>query len=255
MKIKDFFEKTLFLLGAPRCVACRERLSLHERALCENCMPDYEFAKTRLCSACFKPLCSCACSNDYLERRFVHKLIKLFRYGKVGEEGEILPANELIYNIKRDKRTDILSFLSGELAESIRPYIKRGDYVFTSVPRQRARVIKYGFDHSRAIAEATAKLLRIEYMPLLRSKSKKAQKKTHGEERIKNAVFAPLKDIDLRGKRVIIFDDVVTTGASMGASAMQIKALGAKEIIGVCIAIAFRDKHVYFENDAWWEKR
>ena len=83
----------------------------------------------------------------------------------------------------------------------------------------------------------------------MKSKLKTPQKKVHGEQRIKNAEFDYLKKHpSVRGKRVILFDDIVTTGASMGASAMLIKGLGAKEIVGACIAIAFRDKYKPFEK-------
>lgn len=244
-----FRDLILFYLSVPKCVACKQRLDVSTPALCDNCRADYERAKRVKCSVCFKPYSECSCVNKYLDAHFVHKLYKLSRYGKPAYDGEIIPQNELIYNVKRDNRRDIVAFLSDELAAVISPTLRKRDYIITSVPRQRKRVLKYGFDHSEKIARALAKKLNIKYRKLLRSAAKQAQKKTHGEERMENAKFLPIKDIDLRGKSVILFDDVVTTGASMGACAMQLKALGAKEIIGATALVAFKDRYEPFVSD------
>jgi len=49
--------------------------------------------------------------------------------------------------------------------------------------------------------------------------------------------------LSLSGKKVMLIDDIVTTGTSMGSAATLLRGLGAKGIIGVCIAIAYRDKN------------
>ena len=77
-----------------------------------------------------------------------------------------------------------------------------------------------------------------------------AQKKTHGEERIRNALFDYRKGIpDIKGKRVLLVDDIVTTGASLGNSATLIKGLGVKSIVGVCIGVTYKDKHIPFQKN------
>jgi ComF family protein len=162
---------------------------------------------------------------------------------------ERIPSNQLIYVVKRVKRRDLLDFISDEVITSIKNSIKYENYVITNVPRKRNRVMKYGLDHSEEIAKCISRKLGIGYVKLLKSKSKKAQKKTHGEERLKNAKFDYVrKPDDVEGKRVILVDDIVTTGASMGASAMLIRALGAKEVVGASLAIAFRDVYRPFEE-------
>ena len=79
--------------------------------------------------------------------------------------------------------------------------------------------------------------------------SGKPQKKTHGEQRLKNAKFDYRRRIpDIKGKNVLLVDDIVTTGASMGNSAMLLHGLGAKRIVGVCLSIAYRDKYTPFKS-------
>ena len=254
MKFKKLYEDVLFYLTVPKCVCCREKLARTESALCNKCKIDYENRKDRICSVCFSRLDECNCPNEYLETHMVKKLVKVFRYKPSEDPNERIPTNELIYNIKRGKRRDLLDLISDEMILSIRKAIKYENFIITNIPRTRSRVLKYGLDHSAEIAKSISRKLGIEYVSILKSKSKKAQKKTHGEQRMLNAEFDYKNKIpDINGKRVILVDDIVTTGASMGACAMLIKGLGAKEIVGASLAIAFKDKYIPFAKTDFWQ--
>ena len=243
MKFSDFIKKlycdSLFYLSVPKCVCCREILEKEDVALCTKCVAEYNNLKKWDCSFCKKPLYECLCTNDYLKAHYVKKLVKVFRY----IHRDPLPTNNLIYSLKRDNREDVLAYLSNELCTAISASIKDPEnYIFTSVPRRREAIRKYGIDHAALLAKRVAKLLGAEYIPLLRSKAKSAQKKMSGKERIENARFEYLKNTpDVSNKRIILVDDIVTTGSSMAGCAMLIRGLGAKEIVGAAISIAFRD--------------
>ena len=60
-------------------------------------------------------------------------------------------------------------------------------------------------------------------------------------ERRKNADFVLTKDVDLAGKRVIIVDDIITSGASMANAATLLRSLGCRDITAACLAIAYKD--------------
>ena len=254
--MKEFVRGSFFYMTVPKCVCCRTKLDRADKALCGECIKKYELTKDSICSLCFKKLCECKCANEYLENHMVRRLVKVFRYKPSDNSEEKVPANELIYNVKRVKRRDLIDFMSGEVADAIKKSLKYEECVITNVPRKRSRVLEYGLDHSEEIARAIAKKLDIKYVKLLKSKLKTPQKKVHGEARIKNAEFDYLRrPPSVSGKRVIVFDDIVTTGASMGASAMLIKGLGAKSVYGACMAIAFKDKYKPFqksESDYKW---
>lgn len=240
--IENFRKKLLFYLTVPKCVCCREKLDIDDKALCKNCIQEYGNTKNRSCSLCFKLLSECRCSNKYLKSHMVPKLIKLFRYKPSSDPNERVAANQLIYNIKRVKRRDLLDFISDEMICAINKSISTDNLVVTNVPRKPGRVLKYGFDHSEEIAKAISVKLGIKYVKLLKSKLKAAQKKLYGDERIRNAKFDYLKrSADVAGKRVLLIDDIVTTGASMGACAVLIRGLGAREVIGACMGITYRD--------------
>lgn len=241
MKFKEFINNALFYVSVPKCVGCKQKLLRTEKALCAKCMIEYNEVKLRDCSICSNTLDKCSCTNKYLDSHYVHKLIKVFRYVRREE----LPSNNLIYSLKRDNRHDTLSFLSEELIKSIDYSIDVGDnFIFTNVPRRRKEAKRYGIDHAQLLAKSLAKHYSAPYYQPLKAKSKKAQKKTSGEERLKNARFKLKRSAkDLTGKTAIIVDDIVTTGASMGACAMLLRAIGAKKIIGATISIAYKDRY------------
>ena len=242
MTFKEIKNNIFFYLSVPRCVGCKERLSKEDLALCPNCLREYNEIKKRNCSLCSQPLQLCSCTNKYLDAHYVHKLIKVFRY----IHREELPSNNLVYSLKRDNRKDVLEFLSGELAEAISNSVNSPETcVFVNVPRRRKEAAKYGIDHAKLLAKSLAKMFSAEYYQPLISKSKLPQKKTVGEERMKNARFSLKRHAkDLCGKTVIIVDDVVTTGASMGYCASLIRGLGTQKIIGAAIAIAYKDSFI-----------
>lgn len=236
-----FFDKILYYISVPKCVACGERLSTEDRGLCSSCLDEYRAHLERNCSKCAKPLRECACTNEYLDAHFVHSLVKLFRYVPDAKNA----ASSLIYSLKRDNNRRVLDFLSDELAMAIKNSIESPEsFVFTSVPRRSSSKRRYGIDHAKMLSSDTARKIGAEYRELLVSKSKHAQKSAGGiENRISN-IDIRLKDekLDISGKRVIVVDDIVTTGASMAASAIALKSAGAKSVVGAALSIAYRDK-------------
>ena len=243
----NLFETLLYYIAPPKCTCCKKRLARKEHALCQSCKTEYDNTLRRNCSICAKPLYECSCTNDYLDSHYVHESVKVFRYRVEGGEA----ANSLIYSLKRDNRRDVLKFLSEEVASSILNSIKVNDnYIVASVPRIEKSIVKYGIDHAELLGRSIAKILGIKYQKLLISKSKLQQKHAEGREaRIKNVDFRIKRGVkDITGKNVILVDDIVTTGASMGHAATLIKGLGAKKIIGASIAIAYKDSYIRFDD-------
>ncbi len=252
MNFRQIKDAVLFYLSVPRCVGCKEKLSRSESALCQDCVTEYENVKKRNCSICAQPLHKCSCTNSYLDTHYVHKLIKVFRY----VHRDPLPSNNLIYSLKRDNRKDVLTFLTQELAEAILNSVKNpGRYIFTNVPRRREGIIKYGIDHAALLAKSLANRFSAEYYQPILSTSKRAQKKLSRDERLKNATFKLRKNAyEIKGRSVILVDDIVTTGASMASCAAILKKLGAKSVIGAAISIAYKDTYVPFEYGDRFDK-
>lgn len=244
INITEIWEQILFYVSVPTCVCCKKRLLKSDLALCPQCIEKRERMKFRSCSRCGKKLDMCLCANEYLESHYMKKLAKCFRYM---QREDTLPLNAPIYSLKRHNRDDVLEFCSNELAGAIRNcYPDASEFIFTNIPRSEKSIVKYGFDHAEMLAKSVAEKMGARYEKFLVSDVKMEQKKLHGESRKINAKFSLIGDFDLSGQTVLIIDDIVTTGSSMGAAAMLIHGLGAKKIFGATMGIAYKDKYTPF---------
>ena len=243
MKYRSGFRKLLFYLSSPSCVCCHEGLSVDDIAFCSKCSIIFKEKLTRNCSICAKVLSECECSTSYLRDCGVNSLCKTFRY--LNNRDDSVEAS-LIYALKRRPRWDTAELATDLLYNAVKNRLgelkERSSIVITNVPRRRESVIKYGVDHSALMAKELAKRLGIRFIPLLSSNAKREQKQLTREERIRNASFKIKSKRNLKDKRVIIVDDVVTSGASMGAASRLIRSLGAKEVSGLTLAIAYPDE-------------
>lgn len=114
--------------------------------------------------------------------------------------------------------------------------------IITWVPLSRARLRKRGYDQARLLAEYVAGHLGVEAQPLLKkARNNKAQSSLHDEKARKANVkdaYILHSDISLQGKRILIIDDVVTTGATISECAGVLKKAGAAAVTGLTVASA-----------------
>ena len=108
------------------------------------------------------------------------------------------------------------------------------------VPVSRLRKLKRGYDQVELIAYALCKELEITPVPCLKkikhnppqsSIRSAAQRRANvlGVYKVPNPDF-------VRGKRILLLDDIITTGATISECAKMLMAAGAKEVYGVAIA-------------------
>ncbi len=167
-------------------------------------------------------------------------LCKLFFYSpdRTGE-----PQNRVIYFIKKNRNKRVSAFLARELTEIAKREIDAmqidpSKLIVASVPRgKRARSV-HGFDQSELIADELAALMGSErFYGIMRSKNDKEQKKLDKSRRFRNVESSfVIKDADLlKDKYVLLFDDIVTTGASMAACCKLLRRAGTKGIFCICL--------------------
>lgn len=118
--------------------------------------------------------------------------------------------------------------------------IAPAELIVTSVPLSLKRKRKRGFNQSELIARDIARALGLTYASALaRVKDTKPQTEmANNAERAANirGVFASSPETDIHKMRVVLVDDVYTTGSTLKECAAVLKAAGAKEIIGVTFA-------------------
>jgi ComF family protein len=155
-----------------------------------------------------------------------------------------LPENRLIYRLKRSDSESVTRFLAQELAPGIRRHMdEKHAYVLVGCPRSKSAIRKYGYDHVQLMGKTLSGELGIPYIDAVEHIGHAgAQKTKNRKERLQAAVlsYRPNKKKSLKGKTVILLDDVVTTGATLAACARATRKLGARGILCAVIGSNFR---------------
>lgn len=113
-------------------------------------------------------------------------------------------------------------------------------FTVIAVPLAVKRMRWRGFNQAEAIAGKLAGLLSLEtsFTGLIRTRETPSQAELSGRERlqnIKNAFSCP-NNLEVKGKKFLLVDDVVTTGATMEECAKVLRRSGALEVIGIAVA-------------------
>ncbi len=133
------------------------------------------------------------------------------------------------------KYRGVTTFIGDWLALVVWPAIDAD--LIIPVPLHRRRLLERGFNQAETIAKH---LGRVSGAPLSQAKRKrftKAQAQCDGEERRRNVKGAfAIEEQAVRGKCVLLVDDVVTTGSTLNELAQALQAAGAKEVSAICLA-------------------
>lgn len=132
------------------------------------------------------------------------------------------------------------------LAERIAEDFSDGYDCITWVPVSTLRRLSRGYDQSRLLAEAAAAALCRDATPLLKKiRNNPPQSSVSGAAQRRANVQGVYKAIDaqqVRGKRIVLIDDVITTGATVSESARILLTAGAQEVYCIALASAMHDK-------------
>lgn len=111
--------------------------------------------------------------------------------------------------------------------------------LITCVPLQGERLRKRGFNQSRVLAKQIAGFFEVPFKDTLEKlKTTRPQNELSREERLHNlsGAFEAGKDLSLSGLKILLIDDVLTTGATLDECSRVLKSADAKEII--CFTLA-----------------
>lgn len=126
------------------------------------------------------------------------------------------PARTLMHRLKYQERGDLARFLSPLLA-SLLPSGTKG---LVPIPRVRTRVLRYGLDPAKQLAQHLAAATGLPLWPLLRPTW---WGKVHAGRRSSSRQPPRFKAIAPAPPGAVLVDDVVTTGLTLTTAAQQLK--------------------------------
>lgn len=235
------------LLFPPRCIGCGERLSpgtgkKGSPYFCTECAPKWENDQLSQCPECYAAYCDCRCVPSIMSRAGVKEWVKLAPYH--GDRGTSV-TDRVIRGMKHEPRRRSFDCCARSLAPLLLSALEKAEEkvpisrtVIGCLPRSREKVRQYGFDQARELAKTLSRETGIPFSAVLRRVKDGVPQKSLGvrkrQENLRGA-FALQKDV--KGLRVILVDDLVTTGAGMAEAARVLRQGGAFEIWCVSVAV------------------
>ncbi len=216
----------LDLVFPRKCALCRKILSKNETDYCRVCRMDSPY---------FPVLEEKVHPSGKTELRFLDSFTAVWYY-----KGNVRNA---ILRLKFHGARFLAVPLGRSLAMKLYETHPEGFDCLTWVPVSAKRKRKRGYDQSQLLAKAIGRELGIESQPLLKKvRDNPAQSGVSAELRRRNVagVYAPVGKIDLTGKRVLLIDDVFTTGSTAEECARVLREAGAGEVH--CAAVAAAQK-------------
>ena len=119
--------------------------------------------------------------------------------------------------------------------------------ILTWVPISSRRKWRRGYDQVELVARAAAKELSIAVTPTLRKIRHNSPQSTMKDAAARRAnvlgVYRVISPETVSGKRILILDDILTTGATLSECARTLLTAGAKEVNCATIAVASHQRH------------
>jgi ComF family protein len=226
-----------------RCLGCAVMIDA-EASLCADCWRQLTLIGSPFCRLCgyplpqvvaAAPLCgACAADPPVYDRARA-----ALRY----DDG----SRRLILRFKHADRTDIARTFGRLMVTAGRDLLDDCDLI-APVPLHRWRLLQRGYNQSAMLAQVLHRATGVPLVPdlLQRTVSTRSQQGLSGHQRQRNITSSafrlhPWQRSKVAGKRILLIDDVLTTGATVAACTRVLRQGGAEAIDILALAKVVRD--------------
>lgn len=236
--MKKVFRFLLKLLYPPKCIFCKSPVQDEMFEICPECIEQLPFKDGNLCPVCSVPVPyiygEMLCPRCRSGKRFFDKAVAPFLYKD--EVRSALIAYK--FHGKTFYAKTFAQFILKEIEKA--PEGEQFD-IITYVPLHPLRHISRGYNQSKMIAEYIAEKMGLPLTKTLvkikNTRPLSLQKKKSRQEAVKG-VYALKKSAleNLKGKKILIIDDIITTGATLSECAHILKKGGAVKVFAAAAA-------------------
>ncbi|WP_058485998.1 ComF family protein [Defluviitalea phaphyphila] len=233
----------LNIIYPPKCIFCNTIIPIQkEKGICDDCKKSLPFIKEKVCQKCGKPI-------DNIEER--NTCFDCIKYPPIYDKGWALLVYEgivrdMIYRFKYGGHKEYAVYLGVLMANKIKnENIKEKFDLIIPIPMHLKKKRIRGYNQSEELAKIISKQLKIpiDITILTRIKETKPQSGlsiTQRKNNLKKA-FKIKQNTDLKGKKILLIDDIYTTGSTINTCANILKKKGVKKVCFLSLSIG-RDK-------------
>ncbi len=217
-------EKLIALIAPHTCIVC----STEDNTVCAACAQDVFAEPLSACVFCGAP------TVDWRLCKKCHATNPLIAVWVVAEYEEVV-----VEIMKRFKFARAKAFYLplAQALEARLPYLEP-DTLVVPLPTATGRVRQRGYDQTLLLAQELARIRGLQLVrPLVRTHNARqvGAKREQRQEQAKTAY--QLSDAThIKGRSVLLVDDICTTGASLVAAARLLRSAGAASVSGAVVA-------------------
>ena len=229
----EIYGGALQLLFPLRCPVCAGIVSPSGEKICLDCLGRLKLLTPPWCMKCGKKLreeeeyCADCRKKDHGYRR-----------GRALYEYESAALS--IYRFKYGGRREYAAFFGEQAAEYLGDFVRRiGPDALVPIPLHRKRLAARGYNQAELFARAIGERLGVPVCTgwLVREKNTRPLKYENPQERQNNLKKAfNITQNDVKLEKIVIVDDIYTTGSTMDEVSGVLKAAGVKEIYFIALA-------------------
>ena len=215
----------LDLLMPPACLACAEPVAM-QGGLCAACWTKVHFLGGPGCQSCGTPLADAAiCGACLRDPPAFDRARAAFRYDDASKG--------LVLSFKHADRPGLARFLAPWMARAGAELLADAD-LLVPVPLHRWRLLHRRYNQAALLAQELSRNCAARYQPglLRRVRHTKPQGKMTRLQRQANirGAFRVAGQQEIAGRKVVLVDDVLTTGATIGACVDLLREAGAARV-------------------------
>jgi len=210
----------------PRCAGCG-LIVAEVGSFCAECWTKIEFLGAGGCERCGIPLEATdaeSCAACLAQPSPVDQMRAAVAYGEI--------ARSLALRLKYGRKTALAATMARFMAVHLEEYPP--DSIMMPVPLHRRRLWGRGFNQAVLIARALAKMkgLSFDCQTLVRTRATPPLKAMSLAQRRRtvSGAFALAAGREVKGRTIILVDDVLTTGSTASACARMLKRAGAERV-------------------------
>ena len=234
--IHRIWESILDYIFPPRCLLCSGMI-LNNNGFCVDCWSKLNFITKPYCQICCFEFSidygseNSICARCLEDAPYYDKARSLLRFDE--------NSKKIIHALKYYDRCMVAEIIAKMLINYYKELAVSADLIIP-VPMHKIKRLSRLYNHAQILGVAIARLVEKKIRADILIKAKHTRPQTglarkYRIDNLSNSIIVSNKQ-KIRGKKILLIDDVITTGTTVNLCAKQLKKAGAKEVVVLCIA-------------------